>query len=162
MSVKSLDDLFLHTLQDIYYAEKQIAKVLPKMAKKAASEDLKAAFETHLEETKEQVTRLEEVFESLGKKPRAVKCDAIIGIIDEATELMDEVEDPETLDAAMVAAAQAVEHYEIARYGTLITWAGILGHKEAVAKLQETLKQEKATDEKLSKLAEVKVNKKAA
>ncbi|MEF2551649.1 ferritin-like domain-containing protein [Aurantimonas sp. A2-1-M11] len=162
MSVKSLDDLFLHTLQDIYYAEKQIAKALPKMAKKAQSDDLKTAFQTHLEETKEQVTRLEEVFESIGQKPKAVKCDAIVGIIHEATELMDEVEDPETLDAAMLAAAQAVEHYEIARYGTLITWAGTLGHKDVVSKLQETLKQEKATDEKLSKLAGAKINKKAA
>ncbi|MAU95616.1 MAG: hypothetical protein CMP81_06990 [Fulvimarina sp.] len=162
MSVKSLDDLFLHTLKDVYYAEKQIVKTLPKMAKKAGSPDLKAAFEQHLEETKGHVTNLESVFEAIGKKPSAVKCDAIVGILHEATELMDEVEDADTLDAAMLAAAQAVEHYEIARYGTLIAWAGTLGHKDAVKMLESTLVEEKATDEKLSKLGSSKVNKKAA
>lgn len=162
MSVKSLDDLFLHTLKDVYYAEKQIVKALPKMAKKAGSPDLKAAFEQHLEETKGHVTNLESVFEAIGKKPSAVKCDAIVGILHEATELMDEVEDADTLDAAMLAAAQAVEHYEIARYGTLIAWAGTLGHKDAVKMLEATLAEEKATDEKLSKLGSSKVNKKAA
>ncbi|ORE96902.1 ferritin-like domain-containing protein [Aurantimonas sp. 22II-16-19i] len=162
MSVKSLDDLFLHTLKDVYYAEKQIVKALPKMAKKAGSPDLKAAFEQHLEETKGHVTSLESVFEAIGKKPSTVKCDAIVGILHEATELMDEVEDPDTLDAAMLAAAQAVEHYEIARYGTLIAWAGTLGHKDAVKTLEATLAEEKSTDEKLSKLGSSKVNKKAA
>lgn len=162
MSVKSLDDLFLHTLKDVYYAEKQIVKALPKMAKKAGSPDLKAAFEQHLEETKGHVTNLESVFEAIGKKPSAVKCDAIVGILHEATELMDEVEDADTLDAAMLAAAQAVEHYEIARYGTLIAWAGTLGHKDAVKMLESTLAEEKAADEKLSKLGSSKVNKKAA
>jgi ferritin-like metal-binding protein YciE len=162
MSVKSLDDLFLHTLKDVYYAEKQIVKALPKMAKKAGSPDLKAAFEQHLEETKGHVTNLESVFEAIGKKASAVKCDAIVGILHEATELMDEVEDADTLDAAMLAAAQAVEHYEIARYGTLIAWAGTLGHKDAVKMLESTLAEEKATDEKLSKLGSSKVNKKAA
>lgn len=162
MSVKSLDDLFLHTLKDVYYAEKQIVKALPKMAKKAGSPDLKAAFEQHLEETKGHVTNLESVFEAIGKKPSAVKCDAIVGILHEATELMDDVEDADTLDAAMLAAAQAVEHYEIARYGTLIAWAGTLGHKDAVKMLESTLVEEKAADEKLSKLGSSKVNKKAA
>ena len=162
MSVKSLDDLFLHTLKDVYYAEKQIVKALPKMAKKAGSPDLKAAFEQHLEETKGHVTNLESVFEAIGKKPSAVKCDAIVGILHEATELMDEVEDADTLDAAMLAAAQAVEHYEIASYGTLIAWAGTLGHKDAVKMLESTLAEEKAADEKLSKLGSSKVNKKAA
>ncbi|NDW04788.1 YciE/YciF ferroxidase family protein [Jiella pacifica] len=162
MSVTNLEELFLHTLKDVYYAEKQIVKALPKMAKKAGSEELKAAFEQHLTESKEHVTRLESVFEAIGKKPSAVKCDAIVGILHEATELMDEVEDPETLDAAMLAAAQAVEHYEIARYGTLAAWAGILGHKDAVKTLEATLGEEKATDDKLSKLGKSSVNKKAA
>ncbi|MCW4115924.1 ferritin-like domain-containing protein [Aurantimonas sp. MSK8Z-1] len=161
-SVKTLDDLFLHTLQDIYYAEKQIVKALPKMAKKAASSELKGAFEKHLEETKGQVERLDQVFEALGKKSKAVKCQAIEGIIEEAQELMEEVEDEQTLDAAMLAAAQAVEHYEISRYGTLISWAKTLGHEEVVSLLEETLEQEKATDSALSKLGESAVNKKAA
>ncbi|MCQ8782871.1 YciE/YciF ferroxidase family protein [Mangrovibrevibacter kandeliae] len=161
-SVKTLDDLFLHTLQDIYYAEKQIVKALPKMAKKAASSELKGAFEKHLEETKGQVERLDQVFEALGKKSKAVKCQAIEGIIEEAQELMEEVEDEQTLDAAMLAAAQAVEHYEISRYGTLISWAKTLGHGEVVSLLEETLEQEKATDSALSKLGESAVNKKAA
>lgn len=162
MSVKSLDDLFIHTLKDIYYAEKQIVKSLPKMSKKATSPELKAAFDAHLEETKDHVTRLESVFEGLGKKASAEKCDAIEGILDEAKGLMDEVEDSETLDAAMLAAAQAVEHYEIARYGTLIAWAETLGHKDAAKTLKETLAQEKAADEKLTKIGSGKVNKKAA
>ena len=162
MSVKSLDDLFLHTLKDVYYAEKQIVKALPKMAKKAGSPDLKAAFEQHLEETKGHVTNLESVFEAIGKKPSAVKCDAIVGILHEATELMDEVEDADTLDAAMLAAAQAVEHYEITRYGTLVSWAGQLGKPDAAALLQKNLDQEYEADRKLSKLAESKLNKEAA
>ncbi|TFF22882.1 ferritin-like domain-containing protein [Jiella endophytica] len=162
MSVTSLEDLFLHTLKDIYYAEKQIVKALPKMAKKAGSAELKAAFESHLEETRGHVTNLENVFSAIGKKPSAVKCDAIVGILHEATELMDEVEDEATLDAAMLAAAQAVEHYEIARYGSLIAWAGVLGHKDAVKPLQDTLAEEKAADAKLSKLGKSAVNKEAA
>ena len=162
MSVTNLEELFLHTLKDVYYAEKQIVKALPKMAKKASSSDLKMAFESHLAETKEHVTTLEGVFAAIGKKPSAVKCDAIVGILHEATELMDEVEDEATLDAAMLAAAQAVEHYEIARYGSLIAWAGILGHKDAVKSLQNTLAQEKAADDKLSKLGKTAVNKEAA
>ncbi|MCE7028424.1 ferritin-like domain-containing protein [Jiella avicenniae] len=162
MSVTNLEELFLHTLKDVYYAEKQIVKALPKMARKAGSEDVKAAFDSHLTETREHVTRLESVFAAIGKKPSAVKCDAIVGILHEATELMDEVEDTETLDAAMLAAAQAVEHYEIARYGTLVSWAGVLGHKDAVKTLEATREEEKATDDKLSKLGKSGVNKKAA
>ncbi|SKA31470.1 ferritin-like domain-containing protein [Consotaella salsifontis] len=162
MSVKTLDDLFLHTLQDIYYAEKTITKALPKMSKKASSADVKKAFDSHLEETKGHVERLDEVFKSLGQKPKAEKCPAIEGIVSEAEELMEEIEDAETLDAALVAAAQAVEHYEMTRYGTLVSWAETLGHKDAIKILGETLKEEKAADEKLTKIAEAKVNKKAA
>ncbi|MEF2073942.1 ferritin-like domain-containing protein [Consotaella aegiceratis] len=162
MPVKTLDDLFLHTLQDIYYAEKTITKALPKMVKKVASADVKKAFESHLEETKGHVDRLESVFKALGEKPKAEKCPAIEGIVSEAEELMDEIEDTETLDAALIAAAQAVEHYEITRYGTLVSWAETLGHKEAINLLGETLKEEYAADDKLTKIAESKVNKKAA
>ncbi len=162
MALKNLDDLFLHTLKDILYAEKQILKALPKMEKKAGSAELKKAFAQHREETETHVERLEKVFDAIGKPARAVKCDAIVGIIDEAEEIMGEVDDADTLDAAMVASAQAVEHYEITRYGTLITWAKQLGHTEAVKHLEETLREEKATDAALSKLAEQKVNKKAA
>lgn len=162
MPVKNLDDLFLHTLKDILYAERQIMKALPKMERKATSDELKSGFSQHREETEGQIERLEKVFEMLGKPARAVKCDAIIGIIEEAEDLMDEVKDPDTLDAAMIAAAQAVEHYEITRYGTLVTWAKRLGHNDAVKLLEETLKEEKATDEKLTKVAEKSVNKKAA
>ena len=159
---KTLNDLFLHTLKDIFYAEKQILKALPKMEKKAGSDELKKAFSQHREETEGQLERLEKVFEAINKPARGTKCDAIIGIIDEAEEIMGEVDDPETLDAAMVASAQAVEHYEITRYGTLITWAKQLGHTDAVKHLEETLKEEKNTDALLTKMAEQKVNKKAA
>ena len=162
MALKNLDDLFLHTLKDIYYAEKQILKALPKMEKKASSAELKKGFAQHREETENQLQRLDKVFEAIGKPARGAKCDAIIGIIDEAEEIMGEVDDPDTLDAAMIASAQAVEHYEITRYGTLITWAKQLGHNDAVKHLEETLREEKATDEKLTKLAESQVNKKAA
>lgn len=161
-AVKSLDDLFLHTLKDIYYAERQIVKALPKMSKKAASDKLKAAFDEHTEQSKEHVARLEQVFEGLGKKASAVKCVAIEGIIGEAEELMQEVTDTETLDAAMLAAAQAVEHYEISRYGTLIAWAETLGHKNAIKPLQQTLSEEKETDAKLSKIGEGQINRQAA
>ena len=162
MALKNLDDLFLHTLKDILYAEKQILKNLPKMAKKANSDELKKAFEQHREETEGQLERLEKVFDSIGKPARGAKCEAIIGIIDEAEEIMGEVDDPDTLDAAMVASAQAVEHYEITRYGTLVAWAKQLGHADAVKHLEETLKEEKATDEKLTRFAEQQVNKRAA
>ena len=162
MAVKNLDDLFLHSLKDILYAERQILKALPKMERKATSDELKKGFAQHREETEGQIDRLEKVFDIIGKPARGSKCDAIIGIIEEAEELMDEVKDEDTLDAAMIAAAQAVEHYEITRYGTLVTWAKRLGHNGAVPLLEATLKEEKATDEKLTKVAEKSVNRKAA
>ena len=158
MSIENMDDLFLHTLKDIYYAENQVLKALPKMAKKASSPELKEAFETHRTETEGQVQRLENVFKLLGKKPAGETCPAIDGIIEEASELMDEIEDANTLDAAMIAAAQAVEHYEITRYGTLVSWAGELGLDEAAAILEETLAEEKATDLKLTELGESRIN----
>jgi ferritin-like metal-binding protein YciE len=159
---KTLDDLFLDTLKDIYYAEKQIVKALPKMAKAATSPQLKAGFEQHLEETEGQIERLEQVFELLGKPARGKTCDAILGILEEGKSIMDEYKGTVALDAGLVAAAQAVEHYEIARYGTLKTWAQQLGMKEAVGLLDATLKEEEATDKKLSQVALADVNRKAA
>jgi ferritin-like metal-binding protein YciE len=161
-SEKTLDDLFLDTLKDIYYAEKQILKALPKMAKAAESPELKAGFEQHLEETEGHVERLEQVFELLGKPARGKTCDAILGILEEGKSIMDEFKGTPALDAGLVSAAQAVEHYEIARYGTLKTWAGQMGLKEAVSLFDATLKEEVATDEKLSKVAISQVNLKAA
>jgi ferritin-like metal-binding protein YciE len=162
MKVQNLDDLFLHTLKDIYFAEKQILKALPKMAKAADSKELARAFESHLEETKEQVARLETAFKSLDAKAEGEKCPAIEGIIKEAQDLMDSIKDADTRDAAMIAAAQAVEHYEITRYGTLVSWGKLLGHDEAVKLLSLTLKEEHNADAKLTKIAEGKLNKQAA
>jgi ferritin-like metal-binding protein YciE len=162
MAEKQLDDLFLDTLKDIYYAEKQILKALPKMARAATSSDLKAGFEQHAAETEVQIERLEQVFELLGKAPRGKTCDAILGIIEEGKDIMEEFKGTQALDAGLVSSAQAVEHYEIARYGTLATWAKQLGHKEALNLFLATLEEEKATDEKLSALAESSVNLKAA
>ncbi|WP_332689389.1 YciE/YciF ferroxidase family protein [Devosia sp.] len=159
---KTLDDLFLDTLKDIYYAERQILKALPKMAKAATSAELKAGFEQHLAETEVQVERLEQIFELLGKPARGKTCDAILGIIEEGKSIMDEYKGTVALDAGLVAAAQAVEHYEIARYGTLKTWANQLGMKDAVALLDATLQEEVATDKKLSQVATANVNRKAA
>jgi ferritin-like metal-binding protein YciE len=159
---KTLDDLFLDTLKDIYYAEKQIVKALPKMAKAATSPQLKAGFEQHLEETEGQIERLEQIFELLGKPARGKTCDAILGILEEGKSIMDEFKGTVALDAGLVSSAQAVEHYEIARYGTLKTWAGQLGMKEAVGLLDATLKEEEATDKKLSQVAVADVNRKAA
>ena len=159
---KTLNDLFLDTLKDIYYAERQIVKTLPKMAKAASSAELKAGFEKHLEETHGQVERLEQIFEMLGKAPRGKTCDAILGIIDEGKEIMEEYKGTVALDAGLVSAAQAVEHYEIARYGTLKTWAGQLGMADAVKLLDATLQEEMATDKTLSQLATSDVNQKAA
>jgi ferritin-like metal-binding protein YciE len=159
---KTLDDLFLDTLKDIYYAEKQILKTLPKMAKAATSPELKAGFEQHLEETEGQIERLEQIFELLGKPARGKTCDAILGIIEEGKSIMDEFKGTVALDAGLISSAQAVEHYEIARYGTLKTWAGQLGMKDAVALLDATLKEEEATDKKLSQVAVAGVNRKAA
>ena len=162
MKVENLNDLFLHTLQDIYFAEKQIVKALPKMISKTDSPQLAKALESHLVETENQVGRLEEVFEMLGEKPKATKCPAIEGIIKEAEELIADIKDPDTRDAGMIAAAQAVEHYEITRYGTLISWAELLGMKDAAKTLGETLKEEYGADQKLTKLAESRLNKEAA
>ncbi|AVF04464.1 MAG: ferritin-like domain-containing protein [Devosia indica] len=162
MAEKQLDDLFFDTLKDIYFAERHILKALPKMAKAAVSPDLKAGFEQHQAETEVHVERLEKVFELLGKNPRGKTCDAILGIIEEGKEIMDEFKGTQALDAGLVSAAQAVEHYEIARYGTLATWAKQLGHTEALELFLETLKEEEATDEKLTKLAKSSVNLKAA
>lgn len=162
MAEKQLDDLFFDTLKDIYFAERHILKALPKMAKAAVSPDLKAGFEQHQAETEVHVERLEKVFELLGKNPRGKTCDAILGIIEEGKEIMDEFKGTQALDAGLVSAAQAVEHYEIARYGTLATWAKQLGQTEALELFLETLKEEEATDEKLTKLAKSSVNLKAA
>jgi ferritin-like metal-binding protein YciE len=158
---KTLDDLFLDTLKDIYYAERKILKALPKMARAASSDDLKSAFEHHKEETEEQIERLQQVFELLGKQPRGKTCDAIEGIIAEGEEIMEEFKDTPALDAGLISSAQAVEHYEITRYGTLRRWALVLGHTEAGALLEQTLKQEATTDDKLTKLADAAANQKA-
>jgi ferritin-like metal-binding protein YciE len=159
---KDLNELFLDTLKDIYYAEKQILKALPKMAKAANSDELRAAFEKHHDETEGHVERLEQVFELLGKPARGKKCDAIEGIIEEGKEVMEEYADTPALDAGLLAAAQAVEHYEISRYGTLKAWAAKLGMKDAVKLLDQTLAEEKKTDDTLSKIAETAVNYQAA
>jgi ferritin-like metal-binding protein YciE len=155
---KHLSDLFHDTLKDVYYAEKKILSTLPKMAKAAQSPDLKAAFEKHEIETEGQVDRLEQVFEIIGAPARAKKCDAIEGIIDEGKEIMQEYKGSPALDAGLLAAAQAVEHYEISRYGTLKTWAAKLGLKQVVPLLDQTLQQEKKTDADLSKIAESAIN----
>jgi ferritin-like metal-binding protein YciE len=162
MTTKDLSALFLDTLKDIYYAEKQIYKSLPKMAKAANSDGLRAAFEKHHEETEGQIERLEQIFELLGKPARGKKCDAIEGILDEGKEIMEEYEGEPALDAGLLAAAQAVEHYEISRYGTLKNWAGRLSMRDAVRLLDETLAEEKKTDEALTKLADTAVNAEAA
>jgi ferritin-like metal-binding protein YciE len=158
---KELKDLFLDTLKDIYFAEKKILSALPKMAKAAQSPKLKAAFEKHLEETEVQVDRLDQVFASIDETPKGKTCDAIMGIIDEGKEVMSEYRGMPALDAGLLAAAQAVEHYEISRYGTLKTWAAELGYNEAVKLLDATLKEEKTTDATLSQLAEAEVNRHA-
>jgi len=158
---KTLDDLFHDTLKDMYYAEKKILATLPKMAKAAQNDELTAAFEKHRAETERQVERLEQVFALIDKKAQGKTCDAIIGITDEDTEIMKEYKGSPALDAGLIAAAQAVEHYEISRYGTLRTWAEELGLNDAVSLLQETLDEEKATDEVLTKIAESVVNREA-
>ena len=161
--IKTMEDLFQHGLQDIYYAENSIVKALPEMVEKATNRDLTKGLRDHLEETKTQVGRLEQVFKKLGHQPRAARCPAIDGLISEAEELAGEVADKQVLDAAIIAAAQAVEHYEIARYGTLIAWAEELGHDDVVRLLTTNLNEEKAADKKLSNLALRKgVNRKAA
>lgn len=160
--IKTMDDLFLHVLRDIYYAEEQILKALPDMVKKATNRDLIAALKTHLAETEKHVQRLEQVFELVGQSPKGTSCPAIDGIVEEANEIAAEIAEKKVLDAALITAAQAVEHYEITRYGTLIAWAEETG-KTAVAKLlTTTLNEEKAADKKLTTIGERKVNHRAA
>ena len=161
-SPTNLQELFVHTLKDLYYAENQIVKALPKMAERASAPGLRKGFEEHLKETKVQINRLEQVFKLCGEKPSGEKCPAIEGILKEGEELMKDIKDDDTRDAGMIAAAQAVEHYEIARYGALVAWAGQLGMKDARNILRDTLAEEKDTDAKLTRLAEDKLNKKAA
>ena len=160
--IKTMNDLFVHQLQDIYYAEKQLVKALPKMADKATDKQLKQGFLTHLDETVTHVQRLEQVFQMHGAEIKTVNCPAIDGIIEEAQDVAGEVDDKSVMDAALIAAAQAVEHYEITRYGSLIAWAKQLGRNDCASVLQKTLEEEKATDKKLTKLAESKVNLRAA
>ena len=160
--IKTMDDLFLHVMQDIYYAEKQIVKALPDMIEKATNRELTAAFKSHLGETEKHVQRLEQAFELIGQSPKGTKCPAIDGIIDEAKDVAGEVDDKKVLDAALIAAAQAVEHYEITRYGTLIAWAKQLGRNDCASVLQKNLDEEKAADQKLTALAEKSINRKAA
>jgi ferritin-like metal-binding protein YciE len=160
--IKTMDDLFVHTLQDIYYAENQILKSLPKMIEKASSPELKQAFQGHLAETKGQVNRLEQVFKMHGHEPKGVQCAAMDGILEEAEDVMSEVADKDVLDAAMLSAAQAVEHYEVTRYGTLIAWAKQLGRQDCASVLEQTLAEEKATDQKLTRIAESRINPHAA
>ena len=160
--IKTMNDLFVHQLHDIYYAEKQLVKALPKMAGKATDKELKQGFLTHLEETKVHVQRPEEVFRMWGSEVKAVDCPAIDGIIEEADEVAGEVADKSVLDAALINAGQAAEHYEIARYGSLIAWARQLGRNDCASILQKTLDEERVTDKKLTSLAEGKINLRAA
>lgn len=153
MSLDNLEDAFYDELCDVYHAEKQLVKALPKMAKKASSETLKEAFLAHLEETEGHVTRVEEAFEDTGKAAKAKKCEAMAGLIEEATEMMGEEAEPEVMDAVLIALAQKVEHYEIATYGTLCTWAQVLGYKTAKTSLGANLDEEEKADKKLTKLS---------
>jgi ferritin-like metal-binding protein YciE len=160
--IKTLNDLFVHTLRDIYYAEKQIEKALPDMIEKATDTRLKQGFQSHLAETKNHVKRVEQVFQMHGVEAKGVNCPAIDGIIEEANDVAGEVDDKSVLDAALIAAAQAVEHYEMTRYGTLIAWAKQLGRPDCASVLQQNRDEEKAADAKLTQLAEGNVNRKAA
>jgi len=162
MKVKNLHDLFVEELKDLYSAEKQLLRALPKMAKAATSDELRQGFEEHLEQTEAQVARLEEIFEQLEVSPRGKKCVAMEGLIEEGKEIMEEDMDENVLDAALIAAAQKVEHYEIAGYGTVCTFARLLGEDRAAELLQETLDEEKETDVKLTELAETTINAEAA
>jgi ferritin-like metal-binding protein YciE len=160
--IKTLDDLFVHTLRDIYYAEMQIEKALPKMIDKATDAGLKAGFEKHLQQTRGHIERVEQVFEMHGVKAKAVNCPAIDGILTEADEVSGDVDDKQVLDAALIASAQAVEHYEMTRYGTLVAWAKQLGRSDCASVLAKNLKEEQDTDRKLTEMAESKVNLQAA
>jgi ferritin-like metal-binding protein YciE len=160
--IRTMNDLFVHQLQDIYYAEKQLVKALPKMADKATDPQLKQGFMSHLKETEGHVKRLEDVFRMHNAQIKAVDCPAIDGIIEEANDTAGEVDDKSVLDAALINAAQAAEHYEITRYGSLIAWAKQLGRSDCAAVLQKTLDEEKAADQKLTNIAQSKVNMRAA
>jgi ferritin-like metal-binding protein YciE len=160
--LQTMKDLFLHSMQDIYYAEHQIEKALPDMVEKASDAELKKGFRTHLKQTKGQIKRLDQAFKKLKVTPEGTKCPAIDGIIDEAKEIAGEIEDKMVLNAALIAAAQAVEHYEITRYGTLVAWAKLLGRNDVAKVLNMNLKEEKATDKKLNGIAKRKINRKAA
>ena len=160
--IHTMDDLFVHTLRDIYYAEKQLLKALPEMVEKASDAQLKQAFQSHLGETKNHVVRLEQVFKMHGVEAKGIDCPAIDGIIEEAEEIVGEVEDQAVLNAALAAAAQAAEHYEISRYGTLIAWAKQLGRNDCARVLQQNLDEEKAADRKLTEIAEARLNLQAA
>lgn len=162
MTIDTLDDLFHHTLKDILYAERKMLKALPKMERKATDAKLKALFVSHRDQTEGHVIRLEDVFDILGKPARGAKCDAMVGLVEEAEGLMAEIDDPETMDAALISLSQAIEHYEIARYGTLVAWARQLGHADAAALLKQTLDEEYSADKSLSKLAEQRLNAAAA
>jgi ferritin-like metal-binding protein YciE len=160
--IETMDDLFVHTLRDIYYAENQILKALPDMIQKASDPDLKQGFQTHLSETRNHVKRLEQVFQMHGVEKGGVNCPAIDGIIEEANDVAGEVDDKNVLDAALIASAQAVEHYEMTRYGSLIAWAKQLGRNDCASLLQQTLDEEKSADRKLTTIAEQQVNRRAA
>ena len=160
--IKTLDDLFVHTLGDIYYAEQQIVKALPDMIEKATDPGLKQGFQSHLAETKNHVMRLEQVFKMHGAEAKGINCPTIDGIIEEASDVAGDIADKQVLDAGLIAAAQAAEHYEMARYGTLIAWAKQLGRLDCASVLQQTLDEEKAADSKLTSLAQRGVNAKAA
>ena len=162
MTVNTLNDLFIETLKDLYYVEKKLVKTLPTMAQKASSEELKQAIQSHLSETEIHVQRLEQVFALLDKKASGKTCEAIEGLIREAEEVMGQIANEQTLDAAIISSAQTVEHYEIARYGTLACWAAEIGNSEVAELLEQTLEEEKAADEKLSEIAEDAVNERAA
>jgi ferritin-like metal-binding protein YciE len=161
MKMDNLQDLLIEDLKDLYDAEHQITKALPKMAKAASSQELKNAFEEHLTQTENHIKRLEQVFESMGKKATRKTCQAMKGLVEEGSETMKEDADPEVMDAALIGAAQKVEHYEIASYGTVATYAQMLGHNQAVQLLRATLQEEKQTDDKLTMLAERKINQRA-
>jgi len=160
--IDTFEELFVHTLQDIYYAEHQILKALPDMVEKASDAELKKGFRMHLKQTKGHIKRIDRVFKMIKSIPQGTKCPAIDGIIEEANEIAGEIEDKMVLNAALIAAAQAVEHYEITRYGTLVAWANLLGRNDVAKILNMTLKEEKATDKKLGGIAKRKINRKAA
>jgi ferritin-like metal-binding protein YciE len=162
MRVNSLQDLYINELRDLYHAENQLLKALPKMAKAATTPELKEGFQDHLKQTETQVDRLDRIFEKLGRKPTGKKCVGMEGLIEEGKELMKEDVDPIVLDAGLITAAQKVEHYEIAGYGSARTFADMLGYKEASQLLQQTLEEEKQTDQKLTQIAEAKINLEAA